>query len=524
MLYSATEKESLTCPTEVTSPVLVRGRWLIPGGDSLADAVADGAVVVGDGVVREVGPWVELRERHPDAETLGSAQHAVLPGLINAHHHSSGLSGVQQGISDLPLESWLLTLARRRRVDPYLATILTSARLLRAGVTSVVDVYSAHGTPDDVATAARQAISAYDEAGVRVAFAMGMTEQSHLVWGDDERFLTELPRDLRRLAQRLVPQETDLGGEDYFSIFDELRSEIQNRSRISLWFAPPGPQWCSDATWVRIAEAAERYDTRIQTHLLESIFEKQFGARAYGRPTVLHLQELGVLGPRISFAHGVWLTEPEIEALAASGASVSHNPSSNLRLRAGIAPLMAMLSRGLNVGLGLDANALNDDDDMLTEMRMALRLHRSPRPDDVAPTPADVFGMATWRGARLLGDTRLGRIAPGYAADLVLLRLDNVTWPWIAPESDPLELLVCRASSRDVDTVLVDGEVVLRDGSTTRFDAAAAGRELHAALSATAFPEDEAALVARLLPAVEAYYRSWELDEHDPFITYNSRC
>jgi cytosine/adenosine deaminase-related metal-dependent hydrolase len=387
-------------------------------------------------------------------------------------------------------------------------------------------VHSGGGTAERYGVRVHRALKAYEEAGIRVAFAAGIRTESLLVAGkgQDAKFLASLPGDLGAEAERELPAPGDIGEDDYFALMDEVFRDHRDHPRIDIWFAPPGPQWCSDATWVRIAEAAERYDTRIQTHLLESIFEKQFGARAYGRPTVLHLQELGVLSPRISFAHGVWLTEPEIEALAASGASVSHNPSSNLRLRAGIAPLMAMLSRGLNVGLGLDANALNDDDDMLTEMRMALRLHRSPQPEDVAPTPADVFGMATWRGARLVGDTRLGRIAPGYAADLVLLRLDNVTWPWIAPESDPLELLVCRASSRDVDTVLVDGEVVLRDGNTTRFDAAAAGRELHAALSATAFPEVEATLVARLLPAVEAHYRSWELDEHDPFITYNSRC
>ncbi|GMV27788.1 MAG: 8-oxoguanine deaminase [Phycisphaerae bacterium] len=491
--------------------LIVRGRWVVTGGEGPEAVIRDGAVVVEGQTIREVGEWRALRARYPEVEVLGSENHAVVPGLINAHHHSNPVSAIQRGIPDLQLESWLLTLARRRQADPFLATLLSAARLLRSGVTSVVDVHSGRGTPAVVAEGMRHSLRAYDEAGIRAALAVGITEQSYLVWGEDEAFLASLPPAVRAMAERRLPRPGHVTVDDYFAIFDEFWRTYQSHPRLALWFGPPGPQWCSDSFLQRIAGAAERYDTGIQTHLLESIYERYHGPRVYGRPTLLHLQALGVLGPRFSFAHAVWLTEAEIEVLASSGGSISHNPSSNLRLRSGIAPLNALLAAGVNVGLGMDGHTLNDDEDMFTEMRLALRLHRTPGFGAPAPSAGDVLHLATTGGARLMGaETRLGRLAPGYAADLVLVSLEQITWPWVAPETDPLELLLYRAQPRDVEMVLIDGEVVLRDGQPTRFDAAAAGRELAAALAATPFPREEAEMVEVLLPSVEAYYLQWE--------------
>ncbi|MCZ7569264.1 MAG: amidohydrolase family protein [Ardenticatenaceae bacterium] len=465
-----------------------------------------------------------LRAHYPEAEVLGSAGHVVLPGLINAHHHSNPVGSIQRGIPDLQLESWLLTLAHRRQADPSLATLLSAARLLRSGVTSVVDVHSGRGTPEAVAEGIQQTLRAYDEAGIRAALAVGVTEQSYLVWGEDEQFLASLPPATRVVAQRRLPKPGDITVDDYFAIFDEIWRAYQAHPRLALWFGPPGPQWCSDALLERIAAAAQRYDTGIQTHLLESIYEKSHGLRAYGEPTLLHLEALGVLSPRFSFAHGVWLSEAEIAVLASSGASLSHNPSSNLRLRSGIAPLNALLAAGVTVGLGLDGHTLNDDDDMFTEMRLALRLHRSPGLGTPEPTASDILRLATTGGARLLGaEARLGRLAPGYAADLVLVSLERVIWPWVAPETDPLELLLARVQAGDVETVLINGEVVLRDGAPTRFDVAAVGQTLAETLAATPFPREEAEMVAALLPYIEAYYQEWAQPRLEPYVVYNSR-
>lgn len=507
----------------MTETTLVRGRWVLAGEGVLSDA----AVRIADGAIAEIGDWAELRARYPTAEVVGSDRHAVIPGLINAHHHSSAVSVLQQGIPDLILEAWLVTLSLARDADPRLATLLSAARLLRSGVTSVVDVHSDRGTPEAYDANARAALAGYDSAGLRVAFAIGVITQCFLVAGkgEDERFLAGLPdEDLRRFAASRIPPAGSLDEEGFFGVFDDLRECYRDHPRIDLWFAPPGPQWVSDGFMSRVAEAAERYDTGIQTHVTESLYEMLHGPRQYGKPTLHHLHELGVLGPRFSIAHGVWLTEGEIDLLAETGAALCHNPSSNLRLRAGIAPLNALLGRGVTVALGMDGTTLNDDEDFFTEMRLAVRLHRTPRFDGPVPAPAQIFQMATTGGARLLRrEARLGRIAPGHAADLVLVDLERLTWPWVAPEADPRDLLLMRARAGDVDTVIVGGEVVLRDGRPTRFDLEEVGREARAVLDSAGRSPEQAALVERLLPHIEAYYRGWDIPELVPYTVYNSR-
>lgn len=506
------------------SACLVRGRWLLTGDPVGPAVIDDGALRIEAGRIAEVGPWPRLRERHPALPVLGSEMVALMPGLINAHHHTNGITSLAHGISDRLLEPWLLSLARRRPVEPMLSTLLGAARLLRTGVTAVVDVHSGRGTPEHFAEGVRAPLRAYERSGLRVAFAIGMTEQSFLVWGEDEDFLSSLPPDLRPLAAGRMAADGALTTDDYFAIYETIRGEIAANDRLALWFAPPGPQWCSDDFLERIAARAAVDGTGIQTHLLESLYEKLHGPRQYGRPTLEHLHALGLLSPRLSFAHGVWLTEKEIDLLAESGAHLSHNPSSNLRLRAGIAPLNHMAAAGVSLALGMDGTTINDDDDFFSEMRLALRLHREPQLDAPAPTVRQIFGMATTGGARLLGASAdLGRLAPGFAADVVLVDLARLSWPWIAPECDPLELVVGRARAGDVATVLIGGEIVFDEGRPTHFDEVATGTELAQRLAATPIPAAEAAMVEALLPRVIAHYQGWPVPPLRPYVTYHSR-
>ncbi|WP_119459161.1 amidohydrolase family protein [Rhodospirillaceae bacterium SYSU D60014] len=511
----------------MTDSLLVRGRWVIAGPGPADPVLSDGAVLVAGDRIREVGDWRGLRERHPGATVLGSDSVAVLPGLINAHHHSAGVTALQHGVPDRLLELWLLSLDSRRPTDIYLDTLLSAARLLRSGVTTVVDVHGGGGTADDYADAMRRALAAYDEAGLRVAFAAGISDQSHLVWGprgEEERFLASLPAELRAYAEQQLPPPNAIDQDEYFAVMETFWKTYRAHPRIDLWFAPPGPQWVSDGFMQRIAQQAETYDTGIQTHLTESLYEKLYGPKFLGRPTLLHLRNLGVLSPRFSIAHGVWLTEPEIEVLSESGAAISHNPGSNLRLRAGIAPLNALLASGSTVALGMDGTTLDDDEDMFAEMRLALRLHRTPQMKTAAPQPTDLFAMATTGGAKLLRkEGLLGRLAPDHAADILLLDLERLTWPWVAPETDPRDLILLRARASDVRTVLVGGEVMLQDGRPTRFDAEAAGRELAAQLTVAPYPAEAAKRVEALLPYIEAHYAAWEIPELLPYIRYNSR-
>ena len=503
---------------------LVRGRWVIPGAD---DAVlVDAAVLIDGGEVIALDDWGRLRERYRGAEVIGSQSMAVLPGLINAHHHSKGVSTIQHGIVDMLLEPWILSHRRARYGDARLEALLSAAEQLRSGVTSVVNVLNASGDVDSFASRVRETMRGYDESGMRAVTAAGVTTQSHLVSGvgEDERFIASLPEAVRPYARMMLPDDTRISEDEYFQVMESIWQEYRDHGRIGLWFGPPGPQWVSDDFLVRIAAQAESWDTGVQTHVDESIYEMIHGPRFYGKHTMLHLNELGVLSPRFSIAHGVWLTEGEIAVMARTGASVSHNPSSNLRLRAGIAPLNGLLGAGVNVALGMDGTTLNEDEDMFAEMRLAMRLQGSPILGEPAPDVADIFALVTTGGAKLMRqEGRLGRIAAGYAADLVLIDLERLTWPWVAPEADPKDVVLFRARAGDVDTVLVDGEVVLRGGLPTRFDLRDVGMELAERLNAAPYPQGNAEMVAQLLPYLEAWYEQWQVPTLKPWTRYNSR-
>jgi cytosine/adenosine deaminase-related metal-dependent hydrolase len=508
----------------MSSDKLVRGRWVIPGADD--GVLVDGAVLVKGGDVVEVGKWRALRERYPDVEVIGSERMAVLPGFINAHHHSKGISTIQHGIEDMLLEPWILAHRRARAGEPRLEALLSAAEQLRSGVTAVINVLNASGDVDSFSQTVRDTLSGYETSGMRAITAVGITTQSHLVSGsgEDQRFVESLPAQVRPYAHMILPDDTRITEDQYFQIMEEIMREYSDNSRIRIWFGPPGPQWVSDAFMTRIAEYAESWDTGIQTHVDESIYEMIHGPRFYGKHTMLHLHELGVLGPRFSIAHGVWLTREEIDVMAQTQTSVSHNPSSNLRLRAGIAPLNGLLEAGVNVALGMDGTTLNEDEDMFAEMRLAMRLHGTPMLGAPAPDAHDIFSMVTTGGARLMRQAaRLGRIASGYAADLVLIDLERITWPWIAPEAEPKEVVLYRARAGDVDTVLVDGEVVLRGGQPTRFNVREVGSALAEHLDAEPCPQVGAEIVAKLRPHLEAWYRKWPVPELEPWISYNSR-
>jgi cytosine/adenosine deaminase-related metal-dependent hydrolase len=502
---------------------LVRGRWVV--ASAYAPVLEDAAVVVEGDRVAAMVDWRQARERHPHAEVIGSDRSAVLPGFINAHHHGQAVTSLQLGVAEDRLEPWLLSWAGVRERDRYLDTLLGSARLLGTGVTATLDLWSGGGSAEAYARSVQDAVRGYRDAGIRACFAPGLRTQSHLVWGagEDERFIAGLPPALRDDARSLMPSG-NLGEDEYLAVMADAAAALAGDGRVDLWYSIPGPQWASDAFMQRIVERARAAGAGVQTHVNESVYEKLHAHRAWGCDTMLHLERLGILGPRFSIAHGVWLSQAEIEVLARTGTAISHNPGSNLRLFAGIAPLQALRAAGVTVALGMDATTLGDDEDMFAEMRLALRLARRPELGAPAPSPADVFALATLGGARLLGrENELGALAPGRAADMVVVDLERVTWPWAAPECDPLTLIVLRARRRDVTAVLVGGEVVHRAGSPTRFDVEAAGRELARAMAQAPHPAAGEAAWRRIRPHVEAWYRAWDVPDPVPFVAWNSR-
>ena len=512
---------------------LILGRYVIceagsePGGSRV---ITDGAVLQRDGIIEAVGTWEELRDRQVD-EVIGGPRFLVMPGLTNSHHHGRGVSTFQMGTVDGCLETWIVEGWGRRPVDWRLITLYTAIQMIKSGTTSVM--YNHPRTPPEgLLDECGQVLSGFGAAGMRTAFSVYYRGQNRIVYNDDEAFLSSLPADLAAAVRGYVAA-TDMSEDDYFSFFESLRQAYgieASGGLISVLLSPSNTQWASDDFFLRTRELSTRYGAAVHMHLVESWYQKEYGIRTWGKTPVAHLADLGFLGPELSCAHSVWLTEEDIELLADSRASVCHNPSSNLRLKNGIAPVNAMLAGGVNVAMGTDSTAINDDDDMLQEMRLASRLHRQPGLDRPALDSHQALRLATANAARPTGfDGRIGALEPGRYADMVLLDWDAMTTPYFEGSgdaaADAVNAVVYRGKSTHVDTVLINGEVVLRDGLFVKASEEQVTSELREQLSRPIEPETLATrqMAARLLPYIHRFYEDWSIPSDGPHYLYNGR-
>ena len=506
---------------------LIRGKYVISPASSGGVATRhDAAVYQEDGIIKDVGHYGELRERYqPDAE-LGGPDYAVIPGLVNSHHHGRGVTTLQMGTCDDCLEMWILAGWGRRPYDHYLMTLYTALNMLESGTTTVM-----YNHPQTATATLKEDVDAvlrgFLDAGMRVAFSSYLRNQNRVVYTGDEEFLAVLPADLADDVRRYL-SVTEMSDDDYFAFCDEMCQEYHGHpsGKVRVLLSPANVQWNSDEFLLRCKEQAAGHQTGIHMHLVESPYQKDYGIRTWGKTPVEHLQDLEFLGPEVSFAHAVWLTEGDIELLADAGATVCHNASSNLRLKNGIAPVNLMLAAGVNVAMGTDSTAINDDDDLLQEMRLVSKLHRQPGLEAPAITVDNVLAMATANAAAPTGFAgEIGALEPGRRADMVLIRLDVLEDPYLDPDLPAAELVLGRARSQDVSAVIVDGEVVLQDGVHGRASKADVARELREQLARPLEPETLATrrMAGRLSLYVERFYRSWPPAMGAPHYVYNSR-
>ncbi len=226
---------------------LIRGKYVISKVESRTQAqiIEDGAVFQRDGVIVEVGRHTDLAARYPNEEVIGSGEHVVLPGFVNAHHHV-GLTPVQLGSPDHPLELWFASRIGARTVDLYLDTLYSAFEMIESGITTVQHLHSrAGGDIEGVATAAGKVIKAYQDIGMRVSYAYGLRDQNQLVYGDDEAFIATLPSNLAPGVREVIDAQK-LSAEDYFAVFEELHSHYAQKERVRIQLAPANLRWCSD--------------------------------------------------------------------------------------------------------------------------------------------------------------------------------------------------------------------------------------------------------------------------------------
>jgi cytosine/adenosine deaminase-related metal-dependent hydrolase len=483
--------------------MILAGDYVVqgPGEAPLKDA----AVVLDGEKVSAVGPLSEIRRRHPGKQVIGGAGHAVIPGLIDAHQHGRGVTNIQRGVPDGPLEQWLIRLRGLWPADPYLTTMLAAVRLLRTGVTTAMHHFASTGVlPFEAETEA--ALRAYDDAGIRVTFTLDFRDCNYYVYASDEEFLAGLPAELGRevrekLPPRVLPKPVEVVG-----MLPELRKKWAS-TRLLLALGPQGVEWSSDASLREVAAFARAEGLPIHTHALETRRQRDASLRTFGASPVARMEKLGLLGEKTSLAHMVWASDADLDVVKDRGAVIVHNPASNLRLRSGIAPVLSMLRKAIPVGIGMDGMSLSDQTDFFQDLRLCRHLHFDAQG---ALDPDDVWRMVYSGGARAtFWGEQVGSLKPGCWGDALLIRLSQDDR--VAP-MDPVWRVTDRVLREGhpaaIAAVVVGGRVVVKDGACTMVDEAGLLDKVraHARSADAGAVAARRALVARLEGAVESYY------------------
>lgn len=431
------------------------GRWDLETAD----------IAVSEGKITEVVPAAP--EPELEALDIDATRRIIIPGLINAHLHSND-DFLRGRIDKLPLEIYMLMavpvtgVARISPADLRTRTLLGAIEGLRTGTTCFLDdCYHIDSLRPEGIDAV---MSAYDAIGARAWVTANLSDRP-------------MPDTIPFVREHLAPQlYEDIVGTRTFSAAaaleiceDAILRYNKPGQRVRVAMAASGPQRCSDDFLRAIWDVAGRHDVPCVCHVLETRVQAITGPLFYGETLIAHMARLGCLTPRTIIAHAIWVTDDDIDAIARSGASVVHNPTSNLRLGSGVAPVPTMLVRGINVALGSDGMTSNDAQNLFLEMRLAGCLHNikgAPYAQWVGG--AEAFSMATVGGATALGMAdSLGQIEPGMGADLSLLDVDS---PAYVPLNEPVQNIVFSEYGQSVRTVMVAGEVVVDDGRLVRLD------------------------------------------------------
>jgi 5-methylthioadenosine/S-adenosylhomocysteine deaminase len=464
-------------------------------GGRLLDGEAADILIEGD-AIKEIGlPGLAAPE---GAETIDAADMMLMPGLVNAHTH--GDASLAKGLGDrLSLELLLnatpLTSERFRLEDKYLAAKLAAVEMVLSGCTACYDLFSEFPAPSPEGLAAVG--RGYADVGMRAVVAPLMADRSF--WQAIPGLIGSLPDALKKEVDRVTaePAEASIA-----ACRRALKDWSIDRDRVRLALAPTIPHHCEDGFFRACRELADEFGVGIHSHVAESKMQAVIGMRKYGKTLTAHLDDLGIVGPDFTAAHAVWVDDDDIRRLADRGATVAHNPTSNLRLGVGIAKVRSMIDGGLNVGIGTDASTCSDGLNMFEAMRLANTVSRihSPDPDDWL-TAENAIEMATRGSARALGfDGLIGALAPGFKADIVFLDLSRIQY---LPLNHAARQMVFQENGSGVKHVMIDGRLIVRNRRVLTVDYGRLRDEVTRANDRLRLEnEDAARLVRQLEPLV----------------------
>ena len=414
---------------------LLLPRYIIPVEPSTA-LLENHAIAIHHGRILAILPQHEAVRLYCASAEHRLSKHVVIPGLVNAHTHAA--MNLFKGLADdLPLMEWLndrIWPAETRFVSQHFVrdgTQLAVAEMLRSGTTCFNDMYF---FPEETARAAH-------EAGIRATVGLIVVDFP-TVWARD--------------------------ADEYLAKGLDVHDSCRHLPLVRTAFAPHAPYTVSNDPLERVAVYAEELDVRIHMHVHETADEVMQGRARYGESPLQRLERLGLLSPRLLAVHMTQLETAEIEWFAGFGAHVVHCPESNLKLASGFCPVARLLENGVNVALGTDSAASNDDLDMLGEMRTGALLAKGVAGSARAVPAAQALRMATLNGAQALGlDHQIGSLVPGKSADMVAINLQMIE---TEPLYHPISQLVYAAGRRQVSDVWIAGRQVLQQGALVTLD------------------------------------------------------
>ncbi|MGA7984138.1 MAG: TRZ/ATZ family hydrolase [Burkholderiales bacterium] len=411
-----------------TTTTLILPRWVVPV-EPAGTVLERHAVAVRDGRIEAVIPVELARKRFAQYPAIDLPEHALIPGLVNAHTHAA--MSLMRGIADdMALMRWLqehVWPAEAKHVSPQFVkdgTLLACAEMLRGGTTCFNDMYY------------------FPEAALEAALAANMRACLGAIVID-------------------FPSPYAADPDDYLRKGLALRDRYVDQPLLSFCLAPHAPYTVSDESFAKVAKLAAELDLPVHLHLHETADEVARSELEHGARPLERLHRLGLLGPGLIAVHAVHVSGAEIALLARYGCSVVHCPSSNLKLASGFAPVAALLEAGVNVALGTDGAASNNRLDMFQEMRTAALLAKAVAHDAEAMPAHAALRAATLGGAAALGlQSRIGSIVQGKEADFAAVRLSG---PELRPRYDVVSHLVYAAGREHVSHVWVAGRLVMSE-------------------------------------------------------------
>jgi 5-methylthioadenosine/S-adenosylhomocysteine deaminase len=493
--------------------------------------IPDGGLVVEDATIVAAGPRAQMEAMGPFDRVLGSGGHFVLPGFVNCHYHSELAigPGLYQHIFEKANVHIQGAVGPIAEADLYCGILWGLVTAIKGGQTATVDMY--YGRPGLPDFGCEPALRAYADAGMRTAFGLVSRDQNIYAHEPNERFLARLPAALAREVGR-SPMGYAWPVDEVMACFERLSGSWHGRDdRIRIVTAPDWTPACSDDLYRACRRAADEHGTQMITHVLETRAEMLFNLQAYGKPAVRRLADLGVLTPATVCEHFVWVTDAELGIFADSGAVAANNPGSNLRLSTGICRARDIMEAGGRIAFGTDGISFSDRDDFFTELRLAAYLQRLPRDFEQGRLDSElVLRSAAGNGARALGmEGRLGSLEPGCYADLLIVGKERIFFPPGRYDGEKfLDVVLDRAESADIDTVMAHGRILMESGKVTIVDEARVRERFAEAMAERVYrPSAEVRRWAELGNLVEPYlagfYRPWYETPIEPAHVYNAR-